>query len=612
MIRRKAKLRMPRPAFLLAALVVCAASAEAQQANPAVPEYGLAAKYPNDRGLEREPDVILVEDYELADTEDLRKRGWDWNHDHVGVWALTDDPAHVFAGKKSLAQHAIKGRTGSIMPRDLKPPQDGPVYHRVYLYYPKNAPTTRVMGITGVRDDWPTWRAIGSAGWKPTGDNYYCATLTFQNDNGKVRAMWYPYHVDQKAQWGSNWRVNAEIPTDRWFCLEIMTGLTTPGRLPGSQDSYRDGELRMWIDGKEVYCRTDLRWRTDRVVKTTMIFAQCYSSQQFTTDGVWYADNRVIARKYVGPMVPEARRPTHFSVTGAASDAPPPARGETTGPGIAFRYFNDAGIEKDPAVVFAEDFEVPDLAGLQARGWTPYHGPGLWVDGSQEGRGWKDYEIDASPGAALAGARCVKKSIRPEQWGGRMIRDLTQPEDCLYYRAYLKLGADFPSSVDAALRLMGVAGVRDGQPTYQTYGAETPRSHGAGPFWLDLIFHNWVKDGQVMRRYLALDSKQTDDYCEVATTDSLLPLGRWFSLEMKVKLNSPGKRDGELRVWIDGREALTCTQAFFRSTGAVHIRSVLDQARLDSNLHFKTAGHLWVDNLVVARQYIGPMNRGEK
>ena len=188
-----------------------------------------------------------------------------------------------------------------------------------------------------------------------------------------------------------------------------------------------------------------------------------------------------------------------------------------------------------------------------------------------------------------------------------MIRDLAQPEDCLYYRACVKLDDDFPSSVDAALRLMGVAGVPDGQSTYQTFGAQTPRPEGAGPFWLDLVVHNWVKDGRVMRRYLALDSKQTDHYYELSTTPDQLPLGRWFSLEMKVKLNTPGQHDGELRVWIDGKEALTCTQAFFRSTGTVHIRSVLDQARLDSHLLFKTGGHVWVDNLVVARQYIGPM-----
>ena len=187
-----------------------------------------------------------------------------------------------------------------------------------------------------------------------------------------------------------------------------------------------------------------------------------------------------------------------------------------------------------------------------------------------------------------------------------MIRDLAQPEDCLYYRACLKLDKDFPSSVDATLRLMGVAGVPDGQPLYQTYGAQTPRSDGNGPLWLDLILYNWAKDGKVMGRYLALDSKQSDQYCEVSAARDQLPLGSWFSLEMKVKLNTPGKRDGELRVWIDGKEVLTCTQAFFRTTNRVRLRSVLDQARLDSHLHFKTGGCLWVDNLVVARQYIGP------
>lgn len=593
----------------LAAAVVAVLVAAGMAAEEAV-QYGIAAKYANDLGIGKDPDVLLFEDYELTDVEALRARGWGWNADWgKGVWGLTDDPAHVFAGKKSLAQHTIKGREGSIMPRDLAPPEQGAVYHRVYLYFPKDTPSTRVMGITGVRDGWETWRAIGSAGWKPTGDNYYCATLTFYNRDGKVRASWYPYHVDQKAQWGSEWAVNADIPTDRWFCLEIMTKLTTPGKLPGSEDTYRDGELRMWIDGKEVYRRTDMRWRTDPIVKTTMIFAQCYSSQAFGQDGIWYTDNRVVAQKYIGPMVTQSRAPTHFSVTGGPSDAPPPAKAETTGPGIASRHPNDAGIENDPDVILTEDFEVQDLAALQARGWQPYNGPGLWVDGSSETRDWRFYAIDASPGAALGGTRCLKKSIEAEQWGGRMIRDLPRGEDTVYYRACLKLPEDFPSSVDAALRLMAVSGVRDGQPTFQTFGAQTPRPDGAGPFWLDVIFHNWVRNGEVMRRYLVLDSKHTDNYYELSASQKLLPLGRWFTLEMKVKLNTPGKPDGELRVWLDGKEVLTGTQAFFRSTDSVHIRSVQDQARLDSHLQFKTGGHFWVDNLVVARKYIGPVKK---
>jgi len=120
-------------AALLAGLIGLAARAETKQPGQPSPEYGIAARCPNDLGLENDPNVILFEDYELADVEGLRERGWDWNRGHVGVWELTDEPAHVFAGKKSLAQHMILGREGSIMPRELKPPEDGPVYHRVYL-----------------------------------------------------------------------------------------------------------------------------------------------------------------------------------------------------------------------------------------------------------------------------------------------------------------------------------------------------------------------------------------------------------------------------------------------------------------------------------------------
>ena len=73
--------RKPEPraclTILALAMAALAARAEAQQANRPPPEYGIAAGYPNDLGLEKDPEVILFEDYELADVEDLRTRGWD-------------------------------------------------------------------------------------------------------------------------------------------------------------------------------------------------------------------------------------------------------------------------------------------------------------------------------------------------------------------------------------------------------------------------------------------------------------------------------------------------------------------------------------------------------
>jgi hypothetical protein len=89
-------------AILVLVLGAPVARSEAQQTTEPSAEYGVAARYPNDLSLEKDPDVILFEDYELADVEELRKRGWDWNRGHVGVWALTNEAAHVFAGKRSL------------------------------------------------------------------------------------------------------------------------------------------------------------------------------------------------------------------------------------------------------------------------------------------------------------------------------------------------------------------------------------------------------------------------------------------------------------------------------------------------------------------------------
>ncbi len=91
--------------------------------------------------------------------------------------------------------------------------------------------------------------------------------------------------------------MHAPVPLERWFCLEMMVKLNTASPTPKA-----DGELRLWIDGKEAFARTDLRYRATDSVKTRMVFDQNYTSRKFPSDFVWYADNRVVARRYVGPM----------------------------------------------------------------------------------------------------------------------------------------------------------------------------------------------------------------------------------------------------------------------------------------------------------------------
>ncbi len=89
-------------------------------------------------------------------------------------------------------------------------------------------------------------------------------------------------------------------------------------------------------------------------------------------------------------------------------------------------------------------------------------------------------------------------------------------------------------------------------------------------------------------------------------TKNALPVDRWFCLEMMVKLNTPGRCNGEIRLWQDGAEVFRHTQLPIREAASVKICSVHDQCRIDSR-RFTGPARFWVDNLAVARSYIGPM-----
>ncbi len=54
--------------------------------------------------------------------------------------------------------------------------------------------------------------------------------------------------------------------------------------------------------------------------------------------------------------------------------------------------------------------------------------------------------------------------------------------------------------------------------------------------------------------------------------------GKWVALEQEVVLNTPGKKDGIIRVWRDGRLALQKTDVVFRTKAAVLISSVMAES----------------------------------
>lgn len=54
-----------------------------------------------------------------------------------------------------------------------------------------------------------------------------------------------------------------------------------------------------------------------------------------------------------------------------------------------------------------------------------------------------------------------------------------------------------------------------------------------------------------------------------------LPRGRWVAVDQEVILNTPGQRDGVLRVWLDGKLSFESRKAAFRTDAAAAVRGIL-------------------------------------
>ena len=120
---------------------------------------GLAARYPGDRGIERDPAVLFHEDFEGGDT-----RQW---QEKKGPVAIATEGAH--AGTKCVAMPMHRGRdTGGHLIKWFSPGADT-VYVRFYVKFSKDYQYVHhfVMLLANPPDN--RWAAFGKAGLKPDG-----------------------------------------------------------------------------------------------------------------------------------------------------------------------------------------------------------------------------------------------------------------------------------------------------------------------------------------------------------------------------------------------------------------------------------------------------------
>lgn len=270
--------------------------------------------------------------------------------------------------------------------------------------------------------------------------------------------------------------------------------------------------------------------------------------------------------------------------------------------GIAKKYPGDEGIATDPDVLFADGFEARSIDGRWTQGMRA---PAATVSHDQ------DLKFQPLKGRAL------KVTIPKGQQLGLDLRYRfrdrhgSEPDE-IFFRYHLRFAQDWLAASDGG-KLPGLAGTYgqagwggrpwDGNKGWSlrgSFGTNLPKEHAA--------------TGRVMLGTYAYHSKATATYGEglqwiAGGLAGLIEPNRWYCIEQHVKLNTPGEADGVLEVWVEGQLALSRNNIRLRDREGIRIEEVWMNFFHGGTAPAAANMHAFIDGVVVARRYIGPLGR---
>ena len=285
--------------------------------------HGIAAKYPGDVGIEKDPAVIFADGFEdiedvTMETSGYEQRGKKWDN-AWGTVLIARDPENVHSGKQAIeVTHKQPMRSHGAEKR-LEPGFDT-LFVRYYMKYAREFPGCHHTGMA-ILGAAPGVNMGNSTGVRPDGRNHFTALLdtmppwTGSSPEPPGYMDIYCYHMDQGRKWGDILFPSGEIqPAEnrglfgehfmprpnvmaergRWYCYELMVKANTPGE--------RDGRVAFWVDGKLAGDFPNLRLRSVETLRANYIVIVSYSSSKHPNITHWY-DDVVAATSYIGPQV---------------------------------------------------------------------------------------------------------------------------------------------------------------------------------------------------------------------------------------------------------------------------------------------------------------------
>ena len=206
----------------------------------------------------------------------------------------------------------------------------------------------------------------------------------------------------------------------------------------------------------------------------------------------------------------------------------------------------------------------------------------------------------------LAGRAMRIKVDRGGHYGASILYNFkkqtgTEPQE-IFFRYYLRLADDWNPAGGG--KFPGISG------TYGRAGWGGRPSNGRNGWSARGLFKR-QRDGTTPVGYYCYHADMKGRYGSNWTWETenrgLLKNNRWYCIEQYAKMNTPDKNDGILRAWVDGRPAFEKTDVRMRDVDTLRIEAVWLNVYLGGSWTAKSDHHLYIDNVVIARNYIGPI-----
>ncbi len=296
-----------------------------------------------------------------------------------------------------------------------------------------------------------------------------------------------------------------------------------------------------------------------------------------------------------------------FGISARSANGEPPMSGPTwvqdsglpRGRGLAARFHADAGIDGHPDILFADDFE----SGALGANWDEMRNPGgdvlSFVDESSTGApvGKRSLQVTATLGRNTGGGFT--------QWfesADRLfIRFYTKfHADCDYIHHFCTLRAN--KSLRGAERWSGFGGaglLPEGRTRFST-AIEPWGNWGRWPppgRWNFYSYWHTMKPSP--------DGKYWGNGFRPSQQPNI-QRGAWICVEFMLQHNRPGNEDGEQAYWIDGDLRGHWRGFNWRTSETLFANAFTLESYVTDRWTRQRVNIVYFDNVVIARQYIGP------